>query len=147
MTSPQKAHSSFYPHSSSSIRSHHDYQDNHQRGCCSHLPYSSSYWPICQEMVQRSCWKNLFLEVLAVSLLTTTLLPHLLVTALPSTHSAMTPTVVTSILRLTTMTPWTMMRGVGGNKANGLLAPRHLRLLLVVLLHLHLLRRHALCRP
>ena len=99
-----------------------------------------------QERVQRSYWKNLFLEVLAVFLLATALLPHPLVIALHSIHFATTPTVVTSILRLTTMTPWTTMRGVGGDKANGQLAPLSLHLILVVLLHLHLLRRHALCR-
>ena len=99
-----------------------------------------------QERVQRSYWTNLFLEVLAVSPIAMALRPHLLAIALHSIHSATTPTVVTSILRLPTMTPWTTMRGVGGDKANGLLAPRHLHLLLVVLLHLHLLRRHALCR-
>ena len=97
-------------------------------------------------LVQRSVWRNLFLKVFAVSLHAEALLLQALATALLSTHFAMTPTVVTSTLRLTTMTPWTTMRGVGGDKANGLLAPRHLHLLLVVLLHLHLLRRHALCR-
>ena len=99
-----------------------------------------------QGRVQRSYWTNLFLEVLAVSPIAMALRPHLLAIALHSIHSVTMLTVVTSILRLTMMTPWTTMRGVGGDKANGLLAPRHLRLLLVVLLHLHLLRRHALCR-
>ena len=99
-----------------------------------------------QETVQRSSWKNLFLEVLVVSLLATALLLQALATALLSTHSAMTLTVVTSTLRLTTMTPWTTMRGIEGDKANNQLSPHSLRLLLVVLLHLHLLRRHDLCR-
>ena len=98
------------------------------------------------ELFQTLIWKNLFLEVLAVSPTAMALRPHLLAIALHLIHSATTPTVVTSTLRLTTMTLWMTMRGVGGDKANGQLAPRHLHLLLVVLLHLHLLRQHALCR-
>ena len=99
-----------------------------------------------QERVQRSCWTNLFLEVLVVSPLAMALRLHLLVTALLSTHYATTPIIVASTLHLTMMTPWTMMRGVGGGKANGQLSPLSLHHLLMVLLHHHLLRRHDLCR-
>ena len=97
-------------------------------------------------LVQRSVWRNLFLKVFAASLHAVALLLQALATALLSTHSAMMPTVVTSTLRLTTMIPWTTMRGVEGDKANNQLSPHSLRLLLVVLLHLHLLRRHDVCR-